>query len=94
LRDAIVAVDSKLKGKIDRLGNFADGSGRYLINPYLLYREVGDLAVFPRCVAWKAVPPADRAACFVIDDQEAQKKSPRPLALKRTLRTQVPGNKT
>lgn len=83
LHDAILAVEPKLRGKIDRLGNFFDGSGRYLINPYLLYRQLDDLAVFPRCMTWKTVPPADRAACFVIDDQEAQKKSPRPLALKR-----------
>ena len=83
LRDAILAVTPSLKGKIDRFGNFSDSSGRYLINPYLLYRQVDDLAVFPRCVAWKTVQPADRAACFVIDDQEAQRKNPRPLALKR-----------
>jgi hypothetical protein len=83
LRDAILTVNPSLKGKIDRLGNFSDGSGRYLINPYLLYHQLSDLAVFPRCVTWKTVLPADRAACFVIDDQEAQKKNPRPLALKR-----------
>jgi hypothetical protein len=83
LRDAILTVDPRLKGKIDRLGNFADGSGRYLINPYLLYRQVSDLAIFPRCATWPAVKAADRAACFVIDDQEAQRKNPRPLALKR-----------
>ena len=83
LRDAILAADPSVKGKIDRLGNFADGSGRYLIHPYLLYRQAGDLAVFQRCVASKAVAAADRAACFVIDDDEAQRKNPRPLALKR-----------
>jgi hypothetical protein len=83
LRDAIVAADPGAKGKIDRLGNFADGGGRYLIHPYMLYRQPGDLAVFARCVASKAVPPADRPACFVITDDEAQRKSPRPLALPR-----------
>jgi hypothetical protein len=83
LRDAILAVDPGLSGQIDRLGYFADGSGRYLINPYMLYRQAGDLAVFARCVASKTVKPADRAACFVIDDEEAQRKNPRPLALKR-----------
>ena len=83
LREAILAADPSVKGKIDRLGNFADGSGRYLIHPYLLYRQPGDLAVFARCVASKAVAAADRAACFVIDDDEAQRKNPRPLALKR-----------
>jgi hypothetical protein len=83
LREAIVAVDPSVKGKIDRLGNFSDGSGRFLIHPYRLYRQPGDLAVFSRCVTSKAVVAADRAACFVIDDDEAQRKDPKPLALKR-----------
>ena len=74
LREAILAADPSAKGKIDRLGNFTDGSGRFLIHPYLLYRQLGDLAVFQRCVASKAVAAADRAACFVIDDDEAQRK--------------------
>jgi hypothetical protein len=86
LREAILAVDPSAKGKIDRLGNYADGSGRYLINPYMLYRQPSDLAVFTRCAASKAVAAADRAACFVIEDDEAQRKNPRPLALKRPWR--------
>jgi hypothetical protein len=83
LREAILAADPSVKGKIDRLGNFFDRSGRYLIHPYLLYRQPRDLAVFARCVAAKVVAAADRAACFVIGDDEAQRKNPRPLALKR-----------
>jgi hypothetical protein len=82
LREAILAADSSVKGKIDRLGNFADDSGRYLIHPYLLYRQVSDLSVFRRCATSKTVPAAGRAACFVIDDDEAQRKNPRPRALK------------
>jgi hypothetical protein len=83
LREAIVAADPSAKGRLDRLGNFTDGSGRYLIHPYLLYRQTSDLSVFQRCATSKAVATADRAACFVIDDEEAQRKNPRPLALKR-----------
>lgn len=83
LREAILAAAPGVKGRIDRLGNFDDGSGRFLIHPYMLYRQPGDLALFARCATSKAVPVKDRAACFVIDDDEAQRKSPRPLALKR-----------
>ena len=83
VREAILAVDPSVKGKIDRLGNFSDGSGRYLIHPYLLYRQPADLMVFQRCATSKAVPVAERPRCFVIDDDEAQRKNPRPLALKR-----------
>jgi hypothetical protein len=83
LRDAIVAADPGAKGQIDGFGNFLDGSGRYLINPYMLYREPADLLVFQRCVTSKAVPESRRPACFVIDNDEAQRRHPRPLALKR-----------
>jgi hypothetical protein len=82
LREAILAADPGAKGKIDRLGNFSDGTGRYLIHPYLLYRQAADLAVFARCATSKAVAATERPRCFVIDDDEAQRKNPRPLALK------------
>jgi hypothetical protein len=82
LRDAIVASEPGAKGKIDRFGNFADGTARFLIHPYMLYRELADLAVFSRCMSSRAVRPADRALCFVIDDQEAQRRNPRPKAMK------------
>jgi hypothetical protein len=83
LRDAIVAADPRMKGKVDRLGYFGDGLNRFLIHPYLPYREVGDLGVFHRCATSKSVPAAERPRCFVVDDQEAQRRNPRPLALKR-----------
>ena len=83
LRDAIVAADPAVRGRIDRLGNFIDGSGRYLIHPYRLYRTAADLAVFRRCATARRVAAADRARCFVIDDNEAQKRHPLPLALKK-----------
>jgi hypothetical protein len=83
LREAIIAADPAAKGKIDRLGHYSDGSGRYLIHPYLLYRRLDDLAVFHRCMTSKAVPAAQRPRCFVIEDAEAQRRNPRPLALKK-----------
>jgi hypothetical protein len=83
LRDAIVSAEPRVKGKIDRLGNFSDGSSRYLIHPYLLYRQVSDLAVFHRCATSRSVAPAQRPRCFVIDNEEAGRRRPQPLALKR-----------
>jgi hypothetical protein len=82
LRDAIVAADPKVKGKIDRLGYFSDGSSRYLIHPYLLYRRVSDLAIFHRCATAKSVAAKQRPRCFVIDHDEAGRRRPLPLALK------------
>lgn len=81
LRDAIVAADPSAKGKIDRLGNFTDSDGRFLIHPYMLYRDLADLAIFERCAT--RVVEARRPLCFVIDDDEAQKRNPRPRALLR-----------
>ena len=82
LRDAIVAAAPAAKGLIDRLGNYTVGANRYLIHPYLPYRQVEDLMVFHRCVMAKTVPVAQRPRCFVIDDDEAQRRNPKPLALK------------
>jgi len=83
LRDAIVAADPRAKGKIDRLGYYADGMSRYLIHPFLPYWQVSDLAVFHRCEVAKSVPAARRPLCFVVDNEEAERPNPRPLALKR-----------
>jgi hypothetical protein len=83
LREAIVAADPRVKGKIDRLGYYADGMSRYLIHPFLPYWRVGDLSVFHRCAVAKSVPAARRPLCFVIDNEEAERPSPRPLALKK-----------
>ena len=53
LQRAILAVSPDLKGKIDRLGNFADGQTRYLIAPYLNYKTFKDLQVFEDCAGDK-----------------------------------------
>jgi hypothetical protein len=83
LRDAIVAADPSAKGRIDRLGHFADGSGRYLIHPYLPYRQIGDLTVFHRCATAKSVAAAERPRCFAIDNKQAQRRNPQPAPLRR-----------
>jgi hypothetical protein len=83
LRDAIHAADPPSKGKIDRLGYFTDRQGRYLIHPYMRYRDIRELAVFQRCMTAKSVPAALRPRCFVIDHQDAERPNPLPLALKR-----------
>ena len=49
LRQAILEVDPRLIGKIDRFGKLHDGSGRYLITPYRRYRSEKELLVFDRC---------------------------------------------
>jgi len=67
LRDAILAVEPKLKGHIDRFGLSADGTSRYLIAPYLDYRTEGDLYLFHACATDSRIPAASYYACFVVD---------------------------
>ena len=56
LREAIIASDPRAKGRIDRLGMYANGESRFLIHPYLPYQRVEDLDVFHRCMILKSVP--------------------------------------
>ncbi len=83
LRSAIHAMDPRSRGKIDRLGYFTDRQGRYLIHPYMRYRDQRWLAVMHRCMTTKSIVPALRPRCFVIDQEDAQRPNPQPQALKR-----------
>jgi hypothetical protein len=68
LRAAILAVDPKLAGRIDRYGIFDGGGSRYMIGPYRSYRGEDELLVFHACATDKKVPAASYYACFVYDD--------------------------
>ncbi len=83
LREAILAVEPDLKGKIDRTGNIEGRNERFLIHPFLLYRRLTDLNVFHRCLTHPRVPEAIHPRCFVIPDSESQKASPLPMGLIR-----------
>jgi hypothetical protein len=65
LRDAILAVEPGLKGKIDRFGGDPDGASRYLIGPYANYRSEVDLQPFHDCAVSKRVPRERYYTCFV-----------------------------
>jgi len=83
LRRAILEADPSVKGKIDRLGNYLDGDGRYLIHPYMLYRKESDLHVFQQCATDRKVPAANYYKCFVMASEDPDDSHPRPLALTR-----------
>lgn len=65
LRSAILEVSPELAGKIDRLGNSADGESRYFIGTYLEYDDPADLAAYDRCATAHRDDPAAYARCFV-----------------------------
>jgi len=82
MRDAIIAATPEVKGQIDRFGHFlAEQDARFLIHPFLRYRREADLTVFHRCAT--TVAAAQRPRCFVIEDRDAMRRNPVPLALKR-----------
>ena len=67
LRRAMIESDPNAKGQIDRLGNYTDGGGRFLVHPYMLYRRTTDLYSVHRCANGKEHRPAVYYRCFVID---------------------------
>jgi hypothetical protein len=74
LRRAMIESDPSAKGQIDRLGNYADGSGRFLVHPYMLYRRVNDLYSVHRCANGKESRPAAYYRCFVTDPAAAARR--------------------
>ena len=77
LREAILSVRPQLKGEIDRFGSAPDGSIRFMIGPYLPYREVSDLDPIHACAVKKQKQP-DYYRCFVTDDESGGMVAPKP----------------
>jgi len=67
LRDAIIAVEPEMKGRIDRFGAWGDGAERYAIDPYVPFRAVDDLTMFDRCANARQHEPDTYYLCFAID---------------------------
>jgi hypothetical protein len=78
LRDAILAVEPSLKGKIDRVGGSFDGSGRYLIGPYASYRTEDQLYSIHYCATSRRAA-ANYYQCFVVEQEEGGYPVPLPL---------------
>lgn len=76
LREAILSVRPQLKGEIDRFGSAPDGSIRFMIGPYLPYREIGDLDPVHACASKKQKLP-DYYRCFVTDDESGGMVAPK-----------------
>ena len=86
LREAILAVDPSLAGKIDRVGGAPDGSGRYLIGPYLYYRTEEDLRPFHDCANRRRRADDSYYSCFVHHDEEVAAAPIKPRPARKTLR--------
>ncbi|MGJ0395119.1 MAG: hypothetical protein ACR65U_02655 [Methylocystis sp.] len=84
LRRAIVDFDPAVKGEIDRFGNFLDGSGRYLIHPYIRYRTLDDLYAVQRCARRSDLAAYDK--CLASNDDGRGGVIGRPIRRKRAIR--------
>ena len=70
LRNAILEVAPKLKGKIDRFGGTADGAWRYTIAPYLSYKQVQEFDPVDRCASRARNSEVAYYRCFILDHEE------------------------
>jgi hypothetical protein len=78
LREALIEIDPKLKGQIDRFGAWPGGEQRYMIAPYLMYRSENDLFFIHQCASSKHTPAAQYYACFMNDESQIDRQgSPR-----------------
>lgn len=76
LRDILIDLDRRLKGRIDRFGASPDGEQRYAITPYLPYERQSDLNVFDRC-ARRELHAASYYRCFDADIVRGRFRAPR-----------------
>jgi hypothetical protein len=72
LRDALIAYDPELKGRIDRYGAFPGKEDRLGIDPYWPYRSVSDLYVFDRCATARQNEPESYYLCFAVEYDRAR----------------------
>ncbi len=80
LRDAIIAVEPEMKGRIDRFGGWGDGAERYAIDPYVAYRAIDDLYMFDRCATARQKDPGSYYLCFAVDYDRGHRPHLRGLA--------------
>jgi hypothetical protein len=79
LRSAILEVEPRLAGHIDRHGSSPDGVSRYMIAPYLHYHSEDELSVFHVCAEDKKIPADLYYACFLVEP-DYQGEAEKPLA--------------
>ena len=87
LREAILAVEPSLAGKIDSVGSAPDGSGRYLIGPYAYYRTEEEFRSFHDCATMRRRADDAYYSCFVHKDEEAAITPIQPRPARKTSRT-------
>lgn len=78
LRSAILEAEPALKGQIDRFGAAPNGETRFMISPYLHYRDEEELTIFHDCAENKELPVDLYYACFLVDPDYVSDASAQP----------------
>jgi hypothetical protein len=89
LLKAILQVAPNLQGTVDRFGGSFDGSERFLIAPYMAYRQEEELLRAHRCATGPQGKSTRYYACFALDQEPA----PPPGKLKSPPRGKGPPKK-
>jgi hypothetical protein len=76
LRDALIEIDPKLKGQIDRFGAWPGGEQRYMIAPYLMYESESDLMFMHQCASSRKIPTTEYYRCFSVDESLVRLEAP------------------
>jgi hypothetical protein len=78
LRNAILKVQPNLKGQIDRFGGTPDGEVRYMIAPYLLYKQLSEFKRADRCAIRHRASEAAYYRCFIFANEPQDLRAPPP----------------
>jgi hypothetical protein len=81
-QQAVLAVKPELKGKINRYGSFVDGA-RFVVQPYMEYRNPKDLEIFDRCATDRRIPVGRYDACFALPLDGFHGANARPQAMQQ-----------
>ena len=84
-RQAVVAAEPDLEGKINRHGSFSDGE-RVVIETYMEYHSPNDLEIFDRCATSRRIPAELHEACFSLPLEAPHGPKAKPIALLRNSR--------
>jgi hypothetical protein len=85
LRRAILEVSPGLKGQIDRFGSAPDGTVRFEIKPYALYRTVSDLYGVDRC-ARARLRAASYYTCFEAEPEDGPPANMKKVAARKEVK--------
>ena len=90
LRSAILQIEPRLAGRIDRYGSSFDGQMRYAISPYMQYSAVRDLERIHRCAVRQRAAAERYYRCFLVDEAVGRPMTSGPQARRKAAKRPGP----